>query len=239
VISLGAPDRRRSPEPSVSNPGGILGQSLRDGVTRFFTRFCGQSPTFRGRKSGTDARFPSEVREFDGVLGNVRLSLDQESPGSIPGGAIQSENRTKTGRHRTARSSLVSAYCHHRQRRLTRIRTTVSARLKARSRTQSRSTRARRRRPVRPFHTGMTRQFGPPIQAQGAGRLGLPDLVSFLVTFSRRVAVSGRSGCGTDVRSPLCNPGRCRANTRCRLEPDPPRAGRPVDLPLNLQCRAA
>jgi hypothetical protein len=58
-------------------------------MTCFVHCFSRQSPTFRGGLRRTDARFPSEVRVVDGVSGNVGLSLDQESPGSIPGGAIQ------------------------------------------------------------------------------------------------------------------------------------------------------
>ena len=60
-------------------------------MTRFVSRFSRQSTVSRDSKSGTDARFPSEVRKVDGVFGNVVLSLDQQSPGSIPGGATTGE----------------------------------------------------------------------------------------------------------------------------------------------------
>jgi len=52
--------------------------------TRICTRFSRQSPAFRGPKSGTDARFPSEVREVDGVLGNTGLYGVQGVAGSNP-----------------------------------------------------------------------------------------------------------------------------------------------------------
>jgi hypothetical protein len=67
---------------SVFRPPRLLPRRVR--ITRFLTRFSRQSPTFRGPKLGTDARFPSEVREGDGVVGNARPYGVQGVAGSNP-----------------------------------------------------------------------------------------------------------------------------------------------------------
>ena len=53
----------------------------------FLSRFSRQPPSFWPARSGADARFPSGNRQVDVCRTCLRLTLDQESPGSIPGGA--------------------------------------------------------------------------------------------------------------------------------------------------------
>jgi len=49
-------------------------------------------------RSGTDAWFSLESRHFDGRAPPSRVSLDQESPGSSPGGAIRRSDTASVGR---------------------------------------------------------------------------------------------------------------------------------------------
>jgi hypothetical protein len=64
----------------------------REGLPREHVRWPSRSETTI-RKNGTDARVSLESRYRDGLAPRFRVSLDQESPGSSPGGAMKAPHR--------------------------------------------------------------------------------------------------------------------------------------------------